>query len=230
MVQTVPPMNIRDAYDRFNEPVTDFDCGARCAPYNPSGKPFCCDICHAVPVAYRQEWAYVETKTDLWHVWRGDECTVEPTDPAEMLADAPEYMLLLACKGPAFCERPYRAISCRQFPFFPYVTADFRFIGLAYEWEFEPTCWVMNHLDTVTETYRKEFVRFYDDLFSLWQDDFESYADLTAEMRAYFSMQKRRIPILHRSGKDYLLSPSNEHLQRVAPGQFKRFGPYQVNG
>ena len=48
-------------------------------------------------------------------------------------------MLLLACQGPAHCQRPFRALSCRQFPFFPYITADDRFIGLAYEWEFEPS-------------------------------------------------------------------------------------------
>lgn len=230
MAQTIPSMNIRQTYDRFDEPVTSFDCGTRCAPYNPNGKPFCCDICHAVPVAYHQEWAYLESNTDLWHVWRGDECAADPSDPADMLAEAPEYMLLLACKGPAFCQRPYRAVSCRQFPFFPYVTADFRFIGLAYEWEFENTCWVINHLDSVTETYRDEFIRFYDELFSLWQDEFESYADLSAEMRTHFSTRKRPIPILHRNGKDYLLSPASERLKRVTPQQFKRFGPYQETG
>ena len=227
MAQLIPPMNVRQDYDRFNAPLIAFDCGIRCAPYNPTGKPFCCDICHAVPVAYRQEWAYLEPNTDLWHVWRGDECAADPSDPAELLSEAPEYMLLLACKGPALCQRPYRAVSCRQFPFFPYVTADYRFIGLAYEWEFETTCWVINHLDSVTETYRDEFIRFYDELFSLWQDEFESYAGLSEEMRSHFSTLRRRIPLLHRNGKDYLLSPASERLQCVAPEKFRRFGPYQ---
>jgi hypothetical protein len=230
MTQTLPPFNMRALYDRFNEPVTAFDCGARCAPYNPSGKPFCCDICHAVPVAYTQEWTYLEKNTDLWHTWRGDECESEPADPAEMQAEAPDYMRLLACKGPAHCQRPYRAISCRQFPFFPYVTADFRFIGLAYEWEFEKTCWVISHLASVTPAYRAEFIRFYDELFSLWQDEFESYAGLSAEMRATFATQKRRIPLLHRNGQDYLLSPNSERLQRVTPSQYRRFGPYLQAG
>jgi hypothetical protein len=227
MVQTIPLMNYRQYYDCFNAPVTAFDCGTHCAPYNPNGKPFCCDICHAVPVAYRQEWAYLESNTDLWHVWRRDECAADPSDPAELLSEAPEFMLQLACKGPALCQRPYRAVSCRQFPFFPYVTEDYRLIGLAYEWEFETTCWVINHLDSVTDAYRDEFIRFYDGLFSLWQDEFESYAGLSEEMRTHFSALRRRIPILHRNGKDYLLSPASERLQRVAPEKFRRFGPYQ---
>ena len=69
-----PALNVRCLYDRFNAPLMDMDCGARCAPHNPSGKPFCCDICHAVPAAYHPEWEYLSASTDLWHAWRGDEC------------------------------------------------------------------------------------------------------------------------------------------------------------
>lgn len=219
--------DMRRLYDSFDEPVTTFDCGSMCAPYNPNGKPFCCDICHAVPVAYRAEWKYLERNTDLWHAWRGDECAAEPTDPARLLSDAPEYMLFLACKGPQDCQRTYRVISCRQFPFFPYVTDDYRFIGLAYEWEFESTCWVISHLEAVTEAYRQEFIRFYDHLFELCPGEFDSYAGLSEQMRAHFALQKRRIPILHRNGGYHLLSPRSERLQRVLPVRFRRFGPYQ---
>lgn len=214
-------------YRNFDTPVTAIDCGTMCARHNSNGKPFCCDICHAVPVAYQEEWKYLQQNTDLWHTWRGDECTTEPSDPANLLAEAPEYMLLLACKGPLECQRPLRAISCRQFPFFPYVTDDYRFIGLAYEWEFENTCWVISHLEAVTEAYRQEFVRFYDELFAYWQDEFDSYAALSEQMRAHFGKQKRRIPILHRNGGYYLLSPGRERLQRVPLERFRRFGLYR---
>lgn len=230
MTNFVPKFNFRQFYNRFNAPVTEFDCGTKCAPHNPSGKPFCCDICHAVPAAYRQEWTYLQENTDLWHEWRGDECTAEPADPAELLADTPEYMLLLACKGPAHCQRDFRALSCRQFPFFPYVTSDYRFIGLAYEWAFENTCWVISNLWSVTEPYRQEFVRTYDEIFALWQDDFDSYANYSDQMREHFAAEKRRIPLLHRNGGYYLLSPVNERLRRVTPDQFKKFGPYQGEG
>ena len=136
-------------------------------------------------------------------------------------------MLLLACKGPQECQRQHRLISCRQFPFFPYVTDDYRFIGLAYEWEFEATCWVISHLEQVTEAYRREFVQFYDELFTAWPAEFESYAALSEQMRCHFAGQKRRIPILHRRGGYYLLSPGSERLRRVAPERFRRFKAYQ---
>lgn len=227
MKSYTPRLDIRQFYDHFDAPVTDFDCGALCSPHNPSGKPFCCDICHAVPVAFKQEWRYLQKSTDLWHLWRGDECTSEPTDPANMQADTPEHLTLMACKGPAYCQRDYRASSCRQFPFFPYITSDDRFIGLAYEWDFEPVCWVISHLDAVTTGYRQEFITTYDDLFSRWPDEYESYVATSEEMRAHFQEQKRRIPILHRNGQNYLVSPGSERMRLVTSESFRPFGPYR---
>ena len=217
-----PLADIRALYDGFDAPVCDFDCGQKCAPNNPSGKPFCCDICHAVPAAYQDEWAYLPERTKLWHRWRGDECPgAEKAEREKLEAETPGNMLLLACLGPDKCERPFRALSCRQFPFFPYVTSNYRFIGLAYEWDFEPVCWVINHLETVTETYRRQFVETHDRLFAWSQEIFESYAAHSEDMRAHFAAQGRRIPILHREGGLYRLSPRSERLARITIGARK---------
>jgi len=229
MESPIPVLLFRQFYDRFDAPMTACDCGQKCAAHNPSGKPFCCDICHAVPVAYHQEWLYLKDHTDLWHVWRGDECASDPVDPAILTAESPPHLTLLACLGPALCQRPFRASSCRQFPFFPYITSDDRFIGLAYEWDFEPTCWVISHLEAVTASYRDEFVAHYDDLFERWSDEYESYVALSEDMRAHFGAHRRRIPLLHRRGGYYLISPTSERARRVTAAQFKRFGPYRAD-
>jgi hypothetical protein len=228
MAITLPPIDVHEVYDRFDSPITVLDCGKMCAPHNPNGKPFCCDICQAVPAAYHQEWAYLRQNTDLWHVWRGDECAESPEDPASLLAETPGSMLLLACQGPAYCERAYRALSCRQFPFFPYVSSGLQFLGLAYEWEFESVCWVISNLDEVSETYRQEFIQVYDRLFDLWPEEFNSYIIRSEDLRAHYTAIKRRILILHRNGGYYLLSPVSERLQRVTPSQLPRFGPYRA--
>ncbi len=226
MAPFVPKLDFRQLYERFNSPVTNLDCGKKCAPHNPTGKPFCCDICQAVPAVYQQEWAYLKTSTNLWHEWRGDECESDAGSLEALRAETPQHMLLLACQGPAHCQRPFRAMSCRQFPFFPYITADDRFIGLAYEWAFESTCWVISNLGAVTETYRREFIQVYDDLFNRWPEEYEGYFGLSAQMREMFAARKRRIPILHRNGGYYLLSPTSERLTRVSPDRFRKFGPY----
>ena len=221
-------IDIRSLYDSFDAPIAALDCGQKCAPHNPSGKPFCCDICHAVPAAYQQEWAYLRPNTDLWHVWCGDECLENPEDPTHLLAETPDPMLLLACQGPAICQRPYRVLSCRQFPFFPYITTSFRFIGLAYYPEFEQTCWVISHLEVVSRAYRQEFVGTYNRLFELWPEEFTSYLQQSEDLRAQYAARKGRILLLHRNGSFYWISPASERMQQVRPEQLPRFGPYQI--
>lgn len=227
MCEFVPKLDMAAIYKSFDTPVTVEDCGRMCAPFNPNGKPFCCDICRAVPVAYLQEWTYLSENTDLWHEWRGDECQEEPVDPEEMRSETPEHLTLLACKGPSECQRNFRATSCRQFPFFPYVTDNYRFIGLAYYWDFEPYCWVLSHLDRVTETYRREFISMYDEIFNLWPDEFYSYAAISVEVREFFTEQNRRIPLIHRNGGLYLISPGNERLYKTTCDKLRKFGPYR---
>lgn len=206
--------------------MTRLDCGGKCAPHNSSGKPFCCDICEAVPVAYHQEWTYLQRNTDLWAPYTGSECPEDPENLLTLFAETPGHQLLLACKGPDHCQREYRAASCRQFPFFPYISSGGEFIGLAYYWEFEPVCWVISSLGEVQADYRAEFVAVYDDLFRRWKPEFESYAQLSAEMRSFFTRHGRSIPLLHREGAYILLDPKKESMREVTVSQLPAFGPY----
>ena len=224
------PADIHPLNEGFNPAIAEFDCGRKCAPYNPHGKPFCCDIFHAVPAAYKSEWNYLEQNTDLWHRWRGRAEAAPETTPEEIArlrADTPTGMVLLACLGPSLCQREFRALSCRQFPFFPYVTSEYRFIGLAYEWQFEPVCWVISNLAAVTHKYRQEFVQTYDKLFALFQEEFEHYAYHSELLRAEFIQRKRRFPLLRRDGGYYLVSPGSERLARTEPDRLPRFGAYR---
>ena len=222
--------DVRALYSAFDSPITALDCGRKCAPHNPSGKPFCCDICQAVPAGYKSEWAYAQATTDLWHAWREDECRQDtlPEQAQQLREQTPRSMVLLACLGPEHCQRPHRLLSCRQFPFFPYVTSDYRFVGLAYEWEFEEKCWVLSNFGEVSEQYRREFVRTFDRVFALFQDEFDAYAERSRQMRDHFSGLGRRIPLLHREGGTYLISPGSERARRVESDRLPSFGPYLV--
>jgi hypothetical protein len=219
-------INFRELYDAFDAPVTPIDCGLMCAPHNPRGIPFCCDICCAVPVAYKAEWQYLRGSTSLWHGWRGDECPDEKSDRAELVQQTPSHLCLLACRGPQSCERPYRAVSCRQFPFFPYITSDFCFIGLTYDWEFTSKCWVISNLHLVTAAYRNEFIQTFDKLFETWLEDMDCYVELSAETREHYQAARRRIPLLHRDGRTCMVSPVNERVYRVSLNGLPRFDPF----
>jgi len=224
-VNSQPELNFKIIYSSFNVPISELDCGELCASHNPNGVPFCCDICHAIPAVYKQEWNYLQSNTDLWHNWRPDECTNSLSSSQQIEEDLPENMLSMACKGVQFCQREFRTIACRQFPFFPYITEDFRFIGMSYEWEFERQCWIISNLDQVSSVYRFEFINTFDELFNQWPEEMESYAIKSEEMRSNFLQRGKRIPILHRNGKNYLLSPKNERLH-LSKSQFRRFAPY----
>ena len=181
-----------------------------------------------MPAAYKSEWKYLDPNTELWRRWRGDECEeTTPKDISRLQAETPKSMVLLACLGPGRCQREYRALSCRQFPFFPYVTSDYRFIGLAYEWEFESKCWVISNLSQVSQNYREEFIHTYDKLFALFQKEFEQYAYHSERMRAQFIKRKKRFPLLHRNGDYFLVSAQSERLQRVSADRLPRFGFYK---
>lgn len=220
------PADLRAVYDGFDSPINKLDCGKKCAPHNPSGKPFCCDICHAVPAVYKSEWNYFEGRTDLWHRYRGNDCK-SSDDPKSGHSDLPSGMISLACLGPSLCQRNYRALSCRAFPFFPYITSDYRFIGLACEWEFESVCWVINNLGMVTEEYRREFLRTFEDLLALFDKVFENYAFHSERLRIHARTHKRRFPVLQRNGGTYLVSPASERIQRVEPSHLPNHGFYK---
>lgn len=224
------PANLRALFDNFNSPIAKLDCGKKCAPHNPNGKPFCCDICHAVPAAYKSEWTYFQATTDLWHLYHDDDCPVPDLPDAGRAvrdSDLPSGMVLLACLGPDKCQRDLRALSCRAFPFFPYITSDYRFLGLACEWEFESTCWVISNLQAVTEKYRAEFISAFDYLLATFDDIFENYATHSGRLRANYSSRRKRFPLLHRNGRAYLVSPHSERTQRVDMSALPKFGFYR---
>lgn len=217
-------------FNGFDSPIARLDCGKKCAPHNPSGKPFCCDICHAVPAAFHSEWTYFEAATDLWHVYRGDECNASDLPDAGRAVrevDLPSGMILLACLGPDRCQRDFRALSCRAFPFFPYISSDDRFLGLACEWEFESACWVISNLQAVTDEYRAEFLRAFDFLLATFDKVFDSYAVHSEKLRAHYQSRRRRFPLLHRNGRAYLVSPHSERMVRMDVKSLPRFGFYR---
>jgi hypothetical protein len=135
-------------------------------------------------------------------------------------------MIPLACLGPQACERENRLISCRQFPFFPYVSSDYEFLGLAYDHSFEETCWVISNLAQVSDAYRQQFVHTFDQLFSLFQDEFESYARRSAEMRDAFLAQEREFAIILREDGFGKIDPRTEDIQPVRAAELPRFGVY----
>lgn len=211
-------------YEGLQSPIAALDCGERCAPYNERGVPFCCDLQHAIPTAYQAEWEYLQASTDLWRRWEGH--SMQETE--HIGRQLPDGQVPIACKGHLLCQRGFRSVSCRTFPFFPYITRQGEFIGLGYYWEYEDRCWVISNLSIVSAQYRTEFTAAFDILFQVMPEERENFRQFSTTMRRVFGRQKRAIPVLHRNGQVYKITPRNGRMRRVEVYRLPGFGPYKI--
>jgi len=228
----IHPDEIRFFYDDFDAPIVAFDCGKKCAPHNESGKPFCCDICHAVPTAYASEWTYLMDNTGLWHEWKAEQCTDTPeeaeAEEKRLKDETPDSMILMECLGPDKCQREYRALTCRQFPFFPYIESQGNFLGLSYYWEYEEQCWVINNLDVVTPVYLQQFIQAFEFIFEKMPGEFDNYKTHSEVTRDELNKKRRAVILLHRNGYAYKITTHNERMRRVDVESMLKFGPYKI--
>ena len=210
-------------YAGFDAPVVDLDCGARCAPFN-GGVPVCCDTRHSVPTAYHPEWVYLQANTDLWHLWAPE----DRGDFEALSREAGPELVLIECLGADRCQRNYRSLVCRAFPFFPYVDSAGQFLGLSYYWEYEDRCWVLSNLASVTPAYLAEFVTTYEAVFRFRPDELETFRDHAAHMRDVFLQEARPLPLLHRDGHWTLVNPQDETATPADPAEFIKHGPFEI--
>lgn len=213
-----------EIYRGFEAPIAALDCGKKCAPYNENGVPFCCDTQHAVPAVYADEWRYLQENTDLWHRWAPD----DQGEYVRVRRETPDHMQLVECQGHHFCQRGFRSVACRAFPFFPYLTGDHEFIGLTYYWEYESACWVISNLHKVSAAYCTQFVGTFDRIFALRPEERSSYGHQSLRMRRIFAREGRAIPLLHRDGAVYKLSPRTGRMRQVDPDFLPKHGPYKI--
>ena len=223
-MHAVKTLEFHEFYARFDAPIAVFDCGEKCAPYNEWGVPFCCDTRHAVPTAYLDEWEFLKTNTDLWHLFHAE----DQAETERIQAQTPDTQVLIECQGHERCQREYRSLTCRAFPFFPYITREGEFIGLSYYWEYEDRCWVISNLQVVTGDYRTQFVAAYDHLFERMPEELEGFRHHSKVMWRVFGRQKRAVPLLHRNGWAYKITPRNGRKRRVPIEKLPAFGPYKL--
>jgi hypothetical protein len=217
-------INYKEFYKYFDTPITPVDCGEKCAPYNEYGVPFCCDTKHAVPTAYDDEWEYLKANTKLWHIWENP----EREETIHLKDETPIEQVLLECLGHHQCQRGYRTITCRAFPFYPYITLEGNFIGLSYYWQYEDRCWIISNLGMVTKSYLEEFVDVYNKLFDTYPNELANFRYHSITMRRVFGRQKRSIPLLHQNGHAYKITPRNGRLRKIDPASFSKYGPYEI--
>jgi hypothetical protein len=211
-------------YKEFDSPFNGLDCGKKCAPYNSLGVPFCCDPQHIIPTAYQSEWEYLENNTSLWELW--SDADAQKTE--KIAKELPIGQVPIVCLGWEQCQRDYRAITCRTFPFFPYISSTGEFIGLAYYWAYEECCWVISNLHLVGTKYIHEFVTTFETLFVHFPEEMHNYQSHSEIMRRTFEKESRTITVLHRDGQARAINPASEQIDKVDIDNAPKFGPYKI--
>jgi hypothetical protein len=223
-IDTIPVL-----YEIFQAPLSRIDCGNRCAPFNDKKQPFCCDTRYVVPVAYRAEWAFLQEQSKMWVPY---ERQAENNYFADLEKDVARDQVLISCSGHLHCERQYRTICCRAFPFYPYINSNNEFIGLAYYWEYENLCWVISNLHMITKEYRDEFISVFDMIFDKIPQEKVDYYHYSSVHRSEYSKNRKKITLIHREGGNdisfFRISPKTEWLESIELAKLPAFYPYDI--
>jgi hypothetical protein len=221
-VSSIKSEEYESIYAGFEAAISRYDCGQYCSPHN-GGEPVCCSTKNAIPIATVEEWKFLKSRTDLWHIY-------QPRTKTErkIKEELPHDCRTLECKGAAFCERHNRTLSCRTFPFYPYITKGYGFAGLAYYWHFEDKCWVMSNLQIVEREFVREFVSTFELLFRRVPGELEVFRDYSASMRRAFSRWKRNIPLIGRDGGYFEVLPNTGEIRPAKVEDFLKHGPYKA--
>lgn len=207
-----------ELYSQFSSPLSTIDCGLKCGPYNDYGVPVCCDIQLTIPAAFEAEWEYLQKRTDLWRVWSSSERFSSLED------DLQDGQVLLQCLGHKKCQREYRTLTCRAFPFFPYLDSRGEFTGLGYYRDYRESCWVISNLAVVTTEFRSEFRRAYLKVFEKYPDmkeNFHRYADyIRGETK-----EDQWITVLDFESGVHLIHPETEESRQI---DYKDLPAYSV--
>lgn len=218
------PVFFQELYRLFSDPITDVDCGEKCGPHNYLGVPFCCDVQHTVPAALQEEWDYLKPRTDLWRTWQG----FSSGETQDLNDELQEGHVLLVCQGYQYCQRPFRTLSCRAFPFFPFLDRDGTFLGLSYYRDYRDECWVISNLDLVSARFAEEFRNGFKRLFEVYPGLKEGYRRYSELVRDQTREAGEQVVLLQPGQRIFLLDPVSENLEEIDTGSLPAYGPYRI--
>jgi hypothetical protein len=224
MSQPDQDYSFEQIYYGFSLPLSEIDCGMKCGPFNEYGVPVCCDINILVPAAYHKEWVYLKNNSDLWQLWHSP----LPEQKNELNNDLQGGQVLLECKGYQHCQRNYRTITCRAFPFYPYLASRDEFAGMAYYQDFREQCWIISNLDVVSLAYKKEFQKTFQDLFDFYPNTRRDYFEYSIHARKKAALSGQNLILLDFSGKVFRVDPDNEELIECHYNDLDAFGPFEI--
>ncbi len=181
-------------YELLDESLTPYDCGRLCAPAN-GGEPFCCQVENAVPMLYREEFEYLQKRTELWRRWKPK----TPIDKKMKREEETRILIFCECKGVKHCERQNRSVGCRTFPLEPYFDERGEFVGLIFMKEFRNKCPLMDRLSDIKQSVIDKHYEFWKLIMQIKKDEFDLYKSTSRGWRISATKRGVKLPILYPS-------------------------------
>ena len=177
-----------------------------------------------IPSAYDLEWEYLRAETELWYLWKGSGAI----EQEELIQDVQPGQQLLQCLGHQSCQRSYRSITCRAFPFYPYLDRDGDLLGLAYYREFRDQCWIISNLSVVTVEYKEQFQRTFEKLFQRYPDTKENFLHFSSYMRGQVADAGENLTLLDFTGRVFRVNPISEQVREISYRDLENYGPFGI--
>ena len=216
--------SFKELYQEFSLPLSEIDCGKKCGPHNDYGVPVCCDIEIVVPAAYDLEWEYLQAETELWHLWQGP----GSIEQEELIRDVQPGQQLLQCLGHQSCQRSFRSITCRAFPFYPYLDRAGNLLGLAYYREYRDQCWIISNLSVVKAEYKEQFQRAFEKIFQRYPDTKENFLHFSGYMRGQAADAGEGLTLLDFAGRVLKVNPISEQVREITYRDLESYGPFGI--
>ncbi|MCC6782724.1 MAG: hypothetical protein IT457_07750 [Planctomycetes bacterium] len=185
---------IAELHALLTAPVTSFDCGTLCAPGN-GGVPVCCQNHTIMPVLYAAEFALLERRSRMWTRY-----VPQNEGERELAAELRPCELFATCKGAAHCEREHRALSCRTFPFEPYLAHDDTLCGLVFAWDLAALCPLIGSGHRIEPRFLEQTLTAFTKLFAWAPDELELWRGNSRTLRRSFARSAARISVYRPDG------------------------------
>ncbi|MEJ2448799.1 MAG: hypothetical protein P8Y37_12790, partial [Anaerolineales bacterium] len=126
------------------------------------------------------------------------------------------------------CKRPYRTLTCRAFPFYPYLSSQGVFSGLAYYSDFRKDCWIISNLSVVSRQYKAAFQKTFEKLFVLFPESRINYQDYSQYVRDQAALRDESVVVLDFETGVRLIDPDTEDTASVDFADLDAYGPFAV--
>ena len=195
--KNIKPKDWERIYKAFMLTAIKDDCGKLCAP-DEDDIPICCNEERALPVLYKSEYDFVIKRTKMWKKLKPRTATEK-----KIVEETDDDNVYVRCRGHKACDRDYRGITCRIFPFYPYLNLDGELLGLCYNYAVDDDCWLVDKPEIVEREYIERTLEFWEFIFERMPEEKELFMEESTNLRRLKSRQKKQVIVMTPNGFYY---------------------------